>query len=285
MGTQRPVFGKRPSGVTFQQGPPKSEHYTAYGLTKSKSSTEFCVLLKQANAVIKDNNVQHFTSAVNICDECTVTECRDVSTRLSQPRSTPTASRGSPQSSVSSTADHLFNDRTQPALVASKLNHQLSHRSINGCILPDNPNSKAADQKQAAVDETSHRKVSAIRTPQSIRVRKAIDNVTDAMKPRATQTKKMQSLPTDQSITPTLSGGSTTLIPRQRHAATSSNDEVTIVHHKPTVSSNNTNVSMRLDTVGSGQAKDKNTIRTSRLMKPRTTATQCTRNASYTGCN
>jgi len=221
---------------------------------------------------------------------CTVvSRQRDADIRLSQPKSTPTASQRSSQSSVSGTEDSSsVTDRKPPtALTNSKLNHQASTHStsVDSRVVPrssseDNSNSTSMREQPPRPNarELGHTQVPAIKTPQIKRVQKASsDNMTEKAK---SQSKKTQSLTPDQKIRSTVSGGSVVSISRSKQApgkqlcltagsrSAPGNDEVTIARHKPTVglSNNNTNVSTQHDTTNSGSAKDSNTERTSRQM-------------------
>ena len=190
------------------------------------------------------------------------------------------------RSSVSSSEDSLLADRAQTALITSKLNHQLSHLtwhspSINGCVSrsSDNSDTAARDRQQLAVSDSGNRQVSVIKAN---RVQKATNNVPDAVNPHC---KKIQSLQLDQKTSPMLSGGramSTTMIKHREltetvnSQPTSSNNEITIARHKPTVSSN-ISVPTQHDSAGGGATKVKNAGRTSRLtVKPHSTASQTT---------
>jgi len=231
-------------------------------------------------------------------NECTVSRQRDVSTRLSQPKLTPTSSRRSSQSSVSGAEESSsITNSMQPASLNSKLSRQLSNlswhsRSLDSCA-------SLRDQLTSAAGESGRRQVSVIKISQNNRVQKAANNVTDTAKSQQTgQSNNIQRLQHDQKTRPMSSGGSKMTITRPNHIAskqlqlavsalsTSSSGEVTIACHKPTASSNNTDVPTQQDTTGTGSAKGSNTRRTSRLAaKPPLAATHVTRNTNCTGSN
>jgi len=238
-------------------------------------------------------------------NDCAVSRQRDASIRLSQPKSTPTASRRSSQSSVGSMEDSSSLTDGMPAasLINSKLHRQFKlnchSTSVHSCTsrTMDNSDTTARERQKPGAGGPGSRQVSVIKTAHNNRVQQGTDNVTDMAKSQTANSMKIQMLPLDQK-TRMMAGSGSTSIMRPKHAAskeqqltaspqlTSGNDEITIARHKPTVSNTNTNVSRQHDTTDSGSGKDLNTVRTSRLAaKPHLAAMQTTRNTNCMGCN
>lgn len=205
---------------------------------------------------------------------------RDVSTRLSQPKTTSTTSR---RSSVSGSDDSSFAERTPTAVIMSTINRQLSQlNSRYDGTAAKSPDSTAGVEKQPAAEESRRRQTSVIRTTQNKTVEKATDNVRGTIKTPTTQTVRKQSTALHQKTASSAAGsgshGTRQAVNRKPQLTvsvncrpTKCNDEVTIAFHKPTVS---TDVHQNASTRHSGPAADTASHRSA----------QTTGNTNHTGC-